>query len=280
MSEIKEYFVDRVMSFEESKELYGEMVTAREPNVTEAGVYRDRETGEPVLIYAPYPGDVAALRRATMNVKMTTSLRANGMRNKARTFGFFPRSVVRKREMCKPTSLTWEHPESQLELSRAAVTLGQWFRDVLPDAWEDDLRLTDQILPEWRMAENTLWTSGVINETSQLPYHRDRGNFPVWSAMPVLRRSVEGGYLHIPEYDVTVACRDGWVLYFNGYEKLHGVTPMKTTKKSGYRFSIVYYALRGMKDCHTYAVELGEARRKRTAREDDDTRNPKDVERS
>jgi hypothetical protein len=117
------------------------------------------------------------------------------------------------------------------------------------------------------MTEQTLWTSGVINQASALPYHRDRANFDSWSAMPVVRRGMEGGDLHMPEYGITVNCRDGWALWFNGYAHVHGVTPMKLRAKDGYRYSIVFYAKRGMKDCHTYAVEVGEARQKRMERE-------------
>ena len=43
---------------------------------------------------------------------------------------------------------------------------------------------------------------------------------------------------------------------------------MHTTSPDGYRYSVVYYALRGMKDCFTYAMELGQARAARTERED------------
>ena len=37
----------------------------------------------------------------------------------------------------------------------------------------------------------------------------------------------------------------------------------------GYRYSVVYYALRGMKDCYTHAVETAYGQRKRTERERD-----------
>ncbi len=117
------------------------------------------------------------------------------------------------------------------------------------------------------MTDDALWTSGVINQSSALPYHRDGSNFDTWSAMPVVRRGMDGGHLHFPEYGITVNCRDGWALYFNGYAYVHGVTPMKTRSKDGYRYSIVFYAKRGMKDCHTYAVEVGEARARRKDRE-------------
>jgi len=119
---------------------------------------------------------------------------------------------------------------------------------------------------EWRLGE-TNWTSGVVNRSSSLPYHRDGFNFAVWTAMPVLRRHMRGGYLHIPEYNAVVASRDGWAVFFPGYELVHGVTPMTPTREGGYRYSVVYYALKGMKDCFTHAVETQYALKKRTERE-------------
>ena len=49
---------------------------------------------------------------------------------------------------------------------------------------------------------------------------------------------------------------------------MHGVTPMKPRSKDGYRYSIVYYALRGMKDCFTFAVETAKGAENRTKREE------------
>jgi hypothetical protein len=110
-------------------------------------------------------------------------------------------------------------------------------------------------------------TSGVINKTSTLPYHYDGNNFDMWSAMPIIRRGTRGGYLSVPEYDITIECRDGWVVFFPGFRLLHGVTPIAHVAKDAYRFTVVYYCLRGMKDCFTYAVEQAEARKRRTERE-------------
>jgi hypothetical protein len=78
---------------------------------------------------------------------------------------------------------------------------------------------------------------------------------------------MQGGYLDIPEYGITVACRDGYVTAFNGFDLVHGVTPMTKLAKDAYRYSAVYYAMRRMKDCHTFAVEVGQGRRRRTERE-------------
>jgi hypothetical protein len=85
---------------------------------------------------------------------------------------------------------------------------------------------------------------------------------------------VLGEMLHLPEYGITASCRNGFVVFFNGYRLVHGVTPLTYIRPAGrpggkgYRFSIVYYALRGMKDCATFAAELAQGQAKRTERED------------
>ncbi len=268
MSKLPEFLIDRVLNKEQADEVVGAKVEALEPNVGEAGIYRDRETGEAILVYAPYPATVTPLRKVVLDTNYSTTLRASGTRNASRTFGFTNRSAVLQREACTPTSLAWDSPESAITLNETAVVLGDYLREQLPEVFEHDMNELSQVLPEWRMTEDNLWTSGVINQASALPYHRDGSNFDTWSAMPVLRRGMDGGNLHMPEYGITINCRDGWALWFNGYAYVHGVTPMSPRAKDGYRYSIVFYAKRGMKDCHTYAVELGEARARRQGREE------------
>ncbi len=268
MSKLPEFLIDRVLNKEQADEVVGAKVEALEPNVNEAGIYRDKETGEAILVYAPYPAAITPLRKAVLDTNYSTTLRASGTRNVSRTFGFTNRSAVLQREACTPTSLAWESPEAQITLNETAKVLGDYLREQLPEVFEHDMNELEQVLPEWRMTEDALWTSGVINQSSALPYHRDGSNFDTWSAMPVVRRGMDGGNLHMPEYGITINCRDGWALWFNGYAYVHGVTPMSPRAKDGYRYSIVFYAKRGMKDCHTYAVELGEARARRQGREE------------
>lgn len=267
MEKLNSYDIDRVLSKEQAADVIGMPVEEMEPNVHEAGIYRDRATGEAILVYAPLPTSTTELRKAVINTNYGSSLRAAGMKNISRVFGFTTRSTVLQREACVPTSLSLESPETQLVLSNVANALGEYLLEQLPEIHEHDATTLQQVLPEWRMTEHSLWTSGVINQSSALPYHRDRANFDSWSAMPVVRRGMDGGHLHMPEFGITVNCRDGWALWFNGYAHVHGVTPMQLRAKDGYRYSIVFYAKRGMKDCHTYAVEVGEARKKRMERE-------------
>ncbi len=266
-NKLPEFRVARAKTVPETDEVVGDKVPELEPNVNEAGIYRDAETDEAFLVYAPSPRPVATLRNQIPGVKWTTTLRAAGTRNVSKIFGMTNRSVVLRREGCSPAGLSWETPELQVELMEHSKALGNYLRELLPEVHAEDYSKVDSVLPEWRMTEDSLWTSGVINQSSALPYHRDGSNFDTWSAMPVIRRGMLGGNLHIPEYDLTVNCRDGWALWFNGFRYVHGVTPMKPRTQDGYRYSIVFYAKKGMKDCHTYAVEMGEAKARRSERE-------------
>ena len=163
--------------------------------------------------------------------------------------------------------MSFEQPEEHDVLVQTADILGDIMREIAPEIYEKDASETSAVADEWRISERSLWTSGVVNKTSTLPYHYDGNNFDMWSAMPVVRRGTRGGYLSIPEFDAVIECRDGWVLFFPGFRLLHGVTPIQHITKDAYRYTVVYYCLRGMKDCFTYAVEQAEARKRRTERE-------------
>ena len=263
--------VKRLIDKKAVREMRGELVPDIEPNITEAGIYVDEETGEPFMVYMPMPHDmVPELRAAVRDVKYSSSgvtRQSTGTENHSRTFGMAPRKPFQTREACRPTSLSYDQPDVHKVLERTADRLSQIMRKIAPAVYDADVQETSEVDKEWRISEDSLWTSGVINKTSTLPYHYDGNNFDMWSAMPVIRRGTRGGALSMPEYGLTIECRDGWVLFFPGFRLLHGVTPIAHVTKDAYRYTVVYYCLRGMKDCFTYAVEQAEARKRRTERE-------------
>lgn len=258
--------IRRVLSAEEVDAYKGEPVGDLEPTVDEAVVYVDDETGEPVAAYLPI-ADAALLRKAVHGVPMTGVQRSTAFRSQSRTFGAVPRKPTMRRDDCRLSALAAAAPERHKVLELFATQLGATLREIAPAVVEADLLTLGVVDPGWRMGEDRLWTSGIINRSAQLPYHRDAFNFRTWSAMPVVRRGMRGGYLSVPEYGLVFPCRDGWCVYFCGRELMHGVTPMRPTGKDSYRYSVVYYALRGMKDCFTYAAELEYGRQQRTIRE-------------
>jgi hypothetical protein len=224
--------------------------------------------GEPVAAYLPL-AEAGRLRRAALAIDCSGGVqRNNTYRSRSRTFGYAPPRVVTRRESCSLTALSRDQPGVEAVLDTYADQFSAMLKEIDPDIITRDQATLADVLPDWRIGEAKLWTSGVVNDTAALPYHRDGFNFSTWSAMPVLRRGVRGGYLHLPEFGVALACADSTVALFPGKRWVHGVTPLARLRSDdGYRISIVYYALRGMKDCRTAAEETRRAQLKRTERE-------------
>lgn len=269
MTELTRVHLPRVATPEEATLMVGDMVPVREPSPIKRGtVVHDADTGAPVLGYLALT-DGAELRRALLKIDTSPAVqRANNYRSRSRTFGYAPRRPVIWREACTITTLGRDQPEIEAVLESYADQFSAGLKAIDAELVERGQAELAAVTHDWRIGEAKLWTSGVVNDTAQLPYHRDGFNFPVWSAMPVLRRGTRGGHLHIPEYDLVVPCDDSSVVFFEGYRLVHGVTPIQRVKGSqGYRISAVYYALRGMKNCRSAAEEAAYGRRKRTERE-------------
>jgi hypothetical protein len=190
-----------------------------------------------------------------------------GMSQVGAVFGYSPPKVMARLEGCRSTTFGRDHPEGQQLLTEIADQLAADFAELMPDqAAHDHDTIDASVLTDWRMGESS-WTSGVINQANLLPYHRDGNNLDTWSAMPTIRLGMDGGRLHLPEYDLVLPCGDGDVTWFYGKGLVHGVTPMTRRRPDAYRYSLVFYALKGMVNCATYAEETKRAHARRTARE-------------
>jgi hypothetical protein len=268
-------YVDRKMTADEAAVVIGDKVQSfKEPNVPKARendpvFLIDRATNEVVGIVTKLPQErLRRMRAATLGIDMGTVARMGGRQDgSGRTFGWSPKRVVARRENCRAASSAVDHPAEHAVLTEAAGWMTGEFEKLLPARAENDHAVLRAVMGDWLLDENALWTSGVINKSAQLPYHRDGSNFHTWSAMPSLRWGMDGGYLHVPEYGIVFRVDDGDVTWFCGRDLVHGVTPMTTRKKGGYRYTVVYYALAGMKDCRTYAEETAAGAQRRTERE-------------
>lgn len=268
--EVARLRLPRVRSAEEATALVGTKVPPLSPTFRDAALILDEDTGEPIMGHLPMP-NLDRFRQVIQGIhwgSSTNNYRANsGNRNKSWTFGYRPRKPMMRNEGCVLASFGRDNPQTQAFLAQYADVLAAQLGEVFPEVEVMGRDVIQQVLPDWRLTDDALWTSGVINKESSLPYHRDGNNFDAWSVMPVVRRGVRGGHLHLPEYDMVVPCRDGYSVMFFGKRLVHGVTPMTKVTPDGYRVSVVYYALRGLKDCHTYAEETAYAARRRSQRE-------------
>jgi len=260
------YPIVRTRAADDVTAMVGSVVPSMAPTVTAPGVYVDGDT--PVFAYLPLERALVSRLRTTLRGYRYASVTRNAnYSTKSTTFGFSPRAAINRREGCQASAYARDEAARERVLDETAGVLQTMMADVDSSIVKRDRETLNVIERDWFIGDQELWTSGVINQSSQLPYHRDSFNFPTWSAMPVLRRAMDGGHLHIPEYDAVIACRDGYAVFFPGHDLVHGVTPMRPRTQDAYRYSVVYYALRGMKDCHTAAEETAYARRRRTERE-------------
>lgn len=266
MTEIQNITVRVDPDVKASERLIRSLATDEEPNVVGPTIGRD-EDGAPVFALLPYEGDLAAFRKAVLNYPCdTTTRRAAGIRNQSRVFGFISRSPVLRRAACSHCNGAIEHPEAHQGIVAAAESLAATLTKHLPEVAAEQLEQLSQVLPEWKMPGG-MWTSGVVNKTSNLAYHYDRNNFDAWSAMPVVRRHTRGGHLHIPRLNAVLKLNDGDVLFFNGQNWVHGVTPISLLRGDAYRYSCVFYPVKKMKQCLPWEDELAHAKQWRTDNE-------------
>lgn len=182
--------------------------------------------------------------------------RMSGIASANKVFGTLEPNRLRQRFGCKSAALDRDTPELRALLGQLLISSYKQLETIEPYRTKDHQQLIEsKIHPDWLIA-GMPFTSGIINYSAALPYHRDSGNvLGSWSVMVALRKHMLGGQLHLPEYDVVLGVPDRSIIFFNGQSTWHGVTPMVAAKKDAYRFTIVYYAKRKICDCLSIAEE-------------------------
>lgn len=231
--------------------------------IDEPCVLRDSETNELIAAQLKLGAESDALAKIVerlikfdLDVPMDAA-RLSGIESRNRVFGTVEPNKLRRRVACTPSRLDKENPELFAALSQLAHQGVKQWREVDETTFTDHKTLVEnKIHPDWLIGE-TAFTSGVINFTAALPYHKDSGNITgSWSMMLALRSNVEGGHLHLPEYDVTLGIFDRSITLFNGQAIWHGVTPFHLKKKTAHRFTIVFYSKNKIAQCGCKADEL------------------------
>lgn len=186
--------------------------------------------------------------------------RLSGIVVSHRTFGYTPPQVLRRRYACQRSAFDKEHPDSRAIIADYLTAAEHVFRTQAHEVYAETAEHVRNTIPDaWRIA-GTPWSSGIINNTAALPYHRDSNNIKgSWSAMLSARKNIEGGYLHLVDYDVYLAVPNGSISIFDGQSVLHGVTPFRPTHPHAYRYTAVAYSRSGLKVC--CPDPRGEARR-------------------
>jgi hypothetical protein len=227
----------------------------------------DAQHGGLELVYLELPDDASDVVQVLERTQFREDTRRNGLAMRSRIFGLQPRSLPR-RDFCTAATLARDDPSGHAVVARYAETVARYYQHFNPEQYARHASLTERVLPEWRMQDEGVFTSGIINYNSALQYHFDAGNFKaVWSNMLVYRKEAEGGYLAIPEYDVAFKLPSNSLIMFDGQRLMHGVTPIYLQNTNAYRFSIVFYSLKQLWNCLPIDAEIARAQQRRTERE-------------
>lgn len=132
--------------------------------------------------------------------------------------------------------------KSMLMLSRES---GQLIKKYLPEVYKKQKQvIKESVKKQWRFGD--MFTSSISNYNISAPYHRDTGNLKdTVNAIFFKRYESIGGCLHLPDYDMTIACGDNSMLCYPAWKNVHGVTPIRPNIQGGYRNSLIFYPLKG-----------------------------------
>lgn len=183
-------------------------------------------------------------------------VRMSGIRAANEYFGTTPPEPPKKRYACRDGRLYANQPEYRKMIDEISVVAWRAFQKQFPtQAAEHERIVREAIHPDWLIAD-TPFTSGIVNDRSALPFHKDAGNLKgTWSMMLSLRANTKGGGLQIPELNLNLGIPNHSLTIFEGQRFWHGVTPLVYHAKDAYRFTLVWYVKERIRHCGCRADE-------------------------
>lgn len=240
--------------------LKGKAPKNQDPVIKESTVFKDKDSGETVLIYMSGEETKFAnefLMDSLSSVKFSKNKRTNGLVTQSEIIGYRPRLTGSQgKKTCAKTSFGNRYQKIEDELYKVAQVAEKMYKEYAPKTQKRHSELSERVHNDYRMPE-TSFTSGIINKNNPLKYHYDTGNFKnVFSIMLGLKRKSWGGYLHIPQLHINLEISNGSISMFDGQSLVHGVTPIVGDSEDNYRFTIVFYSLVQMWNCLETSKEV------------------------
>ena len=120
-----------------------------------------------------------------------------------------------------------------------------FIKKYLPNIYEKQKEIILQnVEKQWQFTE--LFTSSISNYNISASYHKDTGNLKdTVNAIYTKRFNSVGGYLNIPDYNITIECSNNSMTCYPAWKNIHGVTPIRPNTEGGYRNSLIFYPLKG-----------------------------------
>tara|TARA_R100000152_G_scaffold18399_1_gene10196 strand:+ start:9013 stop:9834 length:822 start_codon:yes stop_codon:yes gene_type:complete len=104
--------------------------------------------------------------------------------------------------------------------------------------------VSKKVPKKWQFGN--IFTGSISNYNISAPYHKDNNNLVGGvNVIYTTRSDAEGGFLNVPEYDITIEMAHNSVCVYPAWKNMHGVTPIKTYGSRSYRNTHIFYVLKG-----------------------------------
>lgn len=204
---------------------------------------------------------------AFQSTRYDRTARTDGLVTQSKVIGFLPRVTLR-RDFCTESSLARTQSAQHQTFLNYAIDAAVAFKKANPSLYAAQRKQVEGVLPEWRLPNAPVFTSGIVNHDNALRYHFDSGNFSgAWSCMYALSKDCAGGLLVVPSLRLAFRVADGIRIFFDGQHFLHGVTSLDKRSAFAYRYSCVFYGMKQMCNCLPAAEELKRVQNLRVQRE-------------
>lgn len=223
--------------------------------------------GQTIGVYQKLsPSLVRKLKQVSVETKSVKGKRLLGLPTSASIFGSLPRNPVRA-DYCRLSKNSLVESKLLGLVQACSREVCAVYQDLLPVQYEAQIEASNKIKTDWKI-EKTPFTTVNFNKNTAIKYHRDRANQSrVFSSVIILRSGITGGELVMPEFRVSLAQGDGFMLLFDGQSIIHGVCPINRVSSDGYRTSVVLYAMQQMENCYPFAEERERTKTQRTKKE-------------
>ena len=223
----------------------------------------DADTGEYLFWMFNLKRNPAELISALNSINFITTKRTNWLLSTSRIFGYSPRIKMRN-DYCNKTSLQIENKAAHDVITSYVDDIEEIYKQYATEAYEAHREKSGKVASDWRI-RNAIFTSGIVNKNNQLKYHYDAWNFEdCYSCMITIKEWIQGWFLMIPSYNCLVKTFSNSLFMFDGQKILHWVSPIRKVKKDAYRYTVVFYSLKSMRQCVSPKDELARIRLEKT----------------
>jgi hypothetical protein len=238
----------------------GEVCEYIEPNITEDSLfYADGEVIgfyiRDISKYSKKLSDLVAIANKELlspAVPKSTMKRSSGMLDKAKDvlqFSTILGAIAPKPHMKRDyASISSVHYHNTAKTFVKAMLLASeesalLIKELAPNVYNSQMEQMNKIKDQWKFG--SFFTSSISNYNISANFHIDNAN--VKNCVNVIickRENSKGGCTTVPDYGATVDSCDNSMLVYPAWRNIHAVTPIIPMSETGYRNTLVFYALK------------------------------------